>query len=53
MTKPATPPPRPLGDGQVVDEMLDPGVVGVAVGRLAELPADVVFGAVGPTNRRR
>ena len=42
MTKPATPPPRPFGGREVVDEVLDPGVVGVADRRRAVAPAHVV-----------
>jgi hypothetical protein len=47
---PMTKPPRRHAcrwGGQVVDEVLNPGVVGVAVGRLAEAPPDGRFPATG------
>jgi hypothetical protein len=45
-----------VGDGQVVDEVLNPRVADIAVGRLAEAPADVVLqklaGPIGDVERR-
>jgi hypothetical protein len=37
--------------GEVVDEMLDPGEVGIALRRGAELPADVIVFAVPVASR--